>query len=201
MSESSIRATKSAAALLVEARPEPTLALLPLEERQQVAGDERAAGGAARWSCSGSSRSGSVTRIFWSTTCSPTARCANTSPSSTRLAKSGAPDDGLGERAEEPAHLPRHDLAQQLVLAAGEDPVDGRRATRRTPSRRPRPSSCRARSGRSTRTRPRASARAAPGPALRPTPPIGSGVEQRVEPDGEVAAGRRPCAPRAAPRA
>ena len=38
----------------------------------------------------------------------------------------GGTRDRLGERAEEPAHLPRDRFAQQLLLPAGEDAVEAR---------------------------------------------------------------------------
>ena len=73
----------------------------------------------------GSSRSGSVSRIFWRTSCSSTARWANRSASSSRSASStwwATARVSRWKKRRPPRRRPRH----ELVLAAREVAVDGR---------------------------------------------------------------------------
>ena len=144
-------------------RAEHPLALLALEVRQQVAGDERERalllGGQQRQQPLGSVDQDRLQHLVLAHRAVRDAR-----PSSDQRREVGRARDGLGQRAEEAAHLPR-----RPPRAAARPCRRGRRgrrwpATRRTASRRPRPWSSPARTARRTRTRPRAAARAAPDP-------------------------------------
>ena len=184
MSDSSIRATKSAARCLIEAGPQPTLALLPLEERHEVAGDELERPVLLR----GQQREqplGLGDEDLLQDDVLPHRPVREQQAVLDEAREVGRADDRLGERRRRTDPSPR----PRPRAAAGPCRPGRRgrpsRATRPTPSPRPRPSSCRARSGRSRRTPPRGSARAAPGPAARGIRVVhGYEVEERVEPDG-----------------
>ena len=75
---------------------------------------------------SGSSRSGSVSRILRSTTCSVTERCAYARPRSSSSREIGRVAHVVGERVEVVGELPADRLEQQLVAAARELAVDRR---------------------------------------------------------------------------
>ena len=72
----------------------------------------------------GRRRSGSVSSILRSTSCSSTCRCADTEPAPQQLDEVGGVLHAIAELGEEPGDLPRHRLPQQLVPTAGEVAVD-----------------------------------------------------------------------------
>ena len=71
------------------------------------------------------SRSGSVSSTFWSTACSAQLAPGQRERPLEELGEVGGVAELLAEAQEEPVHLPADRLAQDLVLAAREQPVDG----------------------------------------------------------------------------
>ena len=69
--------------------------------------------------------SGSVSSTFWSTACSAQLAPGEREAPLEELGEVGGVAELLAEVQEEPVHLPPDRLAQELFLAAREQPVDG----------------------------------------------------------------------------
>ena len=140
---------------------------------------------------SGSSRSGSVSRILRSTSCSAPTRCANTSPSREQLGEVGRVAHVVGELGEVVGRAPSR--PSRAAARRGRPGTGGRSwpGRRPTPSRRRRSSSWPGRSARRTCRSPRAGGRAGSADRRRsclgmfaPEPPqrVGIGANSRLTP-------------------
>src|SRR5581483_2612811 len=109
--------------LEVEPGPHPALALLTLEERDEIAGDE-AEGPVSLGREQREQPLGLGDEDLLQDLVLDDGPVREHEPLLDQRREVGRTGDRLGERSEEPAHLPRDDLAHELVLAAGEGAVD-----------------------------------------------------------------------------